>query len=272
MLAPLQTSGDKPPLFFVHGIRGVAFAVGSQFARLVGPDQPFYLINASGFDGQGPIIDSVPEMVLAYLKEIRAALPTGPLRVGGMCSGCMITLEIARALRQEGRKTGPAILLDPPVLPVGFEKRWDTIEVSPDLENRFLREVRVWLMSKRSDPDSDDLPFDARDPKRLRAAAAVATRTTIAFARHVPHEFSGPIHAIVSENRAPGFLHPQMPWRKLLTGPRIVHVLPWAHMELLQGGRSTVARLLKFMLDEDTWSENLTAAEMSPASIPAAHA
>jgi hypothetical protein len=48
-----------------------------------------------------------------------------------------------------------------------------------------------------------------------------------------------------------------MPWRKLLTGPRFVHVLPWGHMELFREGREAVARLLRFMLDEATTLETL---------------
>jgi thioesterase domain-containing protein len=267
MLVPLQTSGNKPPLFFVHGIRGIAFAVGPRFARLLGPDQPFYVINANGIDGQQPVLDDVPEMIAAYSQEIRKVWPTGPVRIGGMCSGGMVAIEIARGLRHEGRQTGPVILIDPPVLPVGYEHRPNTIDVSPELANRFLREVRVWLLQKISDPDdSENLPFNPRDHRQLQAAATVATRTTVAFAKYVPRPFSGSIHAILSENRASGFLHPQMPWRKLLPGPRVIHVVPWPHMELFQAGRQTVARLLKFMLDDDSWSENLALSQMPAAA------
>src|SRR5947208_10119340 len=118
MLVQLQTSGSKPPLFFVHGLRGIAFAVGSRFARMLGSDQPLYVVNANGMDGRQPTIDSVREMVLAYLQEIGEARLKG-FRVGGMCAGCFIAIEIARALQEEGRQTGPIILVDPPVIPVG---------------------------------------------------------------------------------------------------------------------------------------------------------
>ena len=85
MLVPFQTSGNKPPLFFVHGMRGIALAVRAQFARMLGPDQPVYVITANGMDGRKPIIENVPEMVAAYLQEIRQARPSGSLRIGGMC-------------------------------------------------------------------------------------------------------------------------------------------------------------------------------------------
>jgi thioesterase domain-containing protein len=251
MLVSLQTSGSRPPLFFVHGMRGIAFTVRSQFARMLGSDQPLYVITANGLDGRKPIIENVPEMVAAYLQEIRQARPSGPLRIGGMCGGCMLALEIARVLQSEGRETGPVILLDPPVLTPGYEKRQNTTDLGQDLATRFHQEVRRSLKGNMLDPDnSEELPFNPRDPTQMQLAVEVATRTTLALARHVPTPFSGPADVIVPEGRAPGFLHPEMPWRKLLPGLRVTHVLRWRHTELLRAGRKTVARLVKSMLEE----------------------
>src|SRR5437868_11720931 len=90
MLVPLQTLGSKPPLFFVHGLRGITFAVGPRFAAMLGPEQPLYVINANGMNGQGPFIENVHEMVTTYLQEIREAQPAGLVRIGGMCAGGLV--------------------------------------------------------------------------------------------------------------------------------------------------------------------------------------
>jgi len=271
MLVPLQVSGSKPPLFFVHGVRGFAFEVGARFARLLGPDQPLYVINANGMDGQQPVLEHVDEMVLTYLEEVRRAQSTGPVRIGGMCSGCMVAIEIARGLLDEGRQIGPVILVDPPVLTASYEKQSKTIDLSPEVQDRFVREVYHWFIKKklRRDDSEEDLPFDPRDPKQLHAAVMVATRTTVAFAKYVPRAFSGSVHVIVAKNRAPGFLHPQMPWHKLLSGPRVVHVVPWSHLELFRpgAGRKTVARLMKFILEEAPLSESLGVQEMQAGAL-----
>ena len=149
----------------------------------------------------------------------------------------MVAIEIARVLQSEGRETGPVILLDPPVLTPGYEKRQNRIDVDPELANRFHQDVRGLLVRKMLDPDnSEELPFDPRDPTQMHLAVEVATRTTLAFARYVPSPFSGPVDAIVAEGRAPGFLHPQMPWKKLLPGLRVTHVLHCYHTELLRPG------------------------------------
>jgi thioesterase domain-containing protein len=262
MLVSLQTSGSKAPLFFVHGMRGIAFAVGARFARMLGPDQPLFVINANGLDGRRPIIDHVQDMVLAYLQELREIRPAGPLRIGGMCAGCMVAIEIARELQREGRQTGPVVLVDPPILGAGYEKRQKSVEVSPELKNRFYREVHGRINERMMEPNCEDMPFDPRDPQQMQAAAEVAMRTTVAFARYVPQPFSGPAEAIVSEDRAIGFLHPKMPWHKLLPGPRVVHVLPCHHMELFGAGRKVVARLMKSVLDEDPASQSFTKRHM----------
>jgi thioesterase domain-containing protein len=271
MLVPLQTSGSKPPLFFVHGVRGFTFEVGPRFARMLGPDQPVYVINANGMDGQQPVIEHVDEMVLAYLQEIRRAQSTGPLRIGGMCSGGMVAIEIARALQDEGRQIGSVILVDPPVLTASYQKQSKAFDLTPEVQDRFVQEVYGWLLGKKLHPadGEEDLPFEPCDPKQLQSAVAVATRTTVAFAKYVPRPFSGAVHVIVTEKRAPGFLHPQMPWHKLLSGPRVVHVVPWSHMELFQpgAGRKTVARLMKFMLEEDAMPASLGVRKMRAGAV-----
>lgn len=265
MLLPVQTSGSKPPLFFVHGRRGIAISVGSRFAGMLGPDQPFYVINANGMDGRQPIIEHVPKMVAAYLREIRGARAKGAVRIGGMCAGGLVAIEIARALQGEGRQTGPVILVDPPVIPIGYERRKDTVDVRPELVERLYREICSQYLERLRNPnDYDDLPFNPHNPNQLHFAAVVAMRTSVAFARYVPRPFSGAAELIISRDRALGVLHPQMPWSKLF--PRSsVHVLPLPHMKLFWSGRETVARLMRSILEEEPGSERVVERRMAPA-------
>src|SRR5947199_7770383 len=108
MLVSIQTSGNKPPLLFVHGVHGVML-LGSAFASVLGPNQPLYIINANGIDERQAVIDNVQDMVLSYVDEIQAVCPAGPLRIGGMCSGCFAAVEIARSLQEKRRGIGAVI-------------------------------------------------------------------------------------------------------------------------------------------------------------------
>jgi thioesterase domain-containing protein len=190
-----------------------------------------------------------------------------------MCEGGLVAIEIAHGLQVEGRQTGPVMLVDPPVIPAGFEKRQNTIDVRPDLSERLYQEVRGRYLEKTSDPNEyDDLPFNPDDPTQLHLATTVAMRTMVAFARYIPRPFTGTAEVIVSEDRASGFLHPQMPWHKLLSGRRIVHVVPWLHHELFRKGRKTVARLMKSMLEEAPASESFVEVQTRRAAKPAREA
>jgi thioesterase domain-containing protein len=267
MLVPLQTSGRKPPLFFVHGLRGITFAVGPNFAHALGPDQPLYVINANGMDGRQPVIDDVDEMATTYFGEIQRAWPTGPLRVGGMCTGCIIAVEIARRLQQIGRQTGSVILADPPPVPPGYNKLRNSEDPSnPPVAERLYRETRGRFLEKAARA-YDDLPFDPDDPDQLHAAIVAGVATLVAFAKYVPTAYSGPIETIISIERASPFFHPLSPWGDLLPVPQVVYVLPWPHMELFGAGRKTVARLMRSMLEEEPTSERRIERAAQPAPL-----
>jgi thioesterase domain-containing protein len=53
MLLPIQTSGDEPPLFFVHSLHGV-MPLGPSFAAMFGSEQPLCAIHADGIEGRSP--------------------------------------------------------------------------------------------------------------------------------------------------------------------------------------------------------------------------
>ena len=249
MLVPVQTSGEKPPLFFMHGLRGVMM-LGLSFARVLGPDHPLYAIHANGIDGRQPVIDNMRDMVRAYVEQIQEARPTGPIRIGGMCEGTVATIEVARELQKRGRQIGPVILLDPAPMPSGYNKENHIVDPwQPAIARQLYAQARRELLDFASRADND-MHFDPSDPQQVHYAVLAGLGSQIAIYRHVPAPFSAPAQLILSAERAVRFFHPQMPWHRLLPGPRMVHVVPWDHMELFRSGRETVVRLLKFVLDE----------------------
>jgi thioesterase domain-containing protein len=265
MLVPVQTSGNKPPLFFVHGLHGV-MTLGRTLARVLGPDRPIYAIHASGIDGRRPAIDNVRDMVSAYAKEIHGARPMGPILIGGMCSGTLAAIEVARELQQRGRQVGPVFLADPPPLSPGYNKQsFARNPVEPQVARQLYQAVHNALLKQASRP-YNDMPFDAKDADELHVAALAGVGSLLALNRHIPIPFPGPVALILSDQGvAAGFFHPQMPWDELLPGPRVMHVLPWDHEELFQLGREQVARALNFMLEETPVFEAIAESQMEPS-------
>ena len=255
MLVPIQPSGTKPPLFFIHGLHGV-MPLGRIFADGLGSDQPIYAIHANGIDGRQPVLDDLRKMVTAYVHEIEAVRPTRPIVIGGMCDGTLAAIEVTRQLQKKGRQVGPLILADPTPVPRQVVRHGVDAR-RPEVARQLYQRVSANLLAYASRP-YNEMPFDSSDPEQVHRATLAGVGTLVALAGFLPTPFSGPVQMIASAQRAASLFHPQMPWHKLLTGPRTALVLPWNHTQLFRSGRTTVAHALKFMLEDGPTLETVT--------------
>jgi len=259
MLVPINRTGSKPPLFFIHGANGI-MPVGGLFSRILGSDYPFYVINAKGFDGSPPH-RTFEEMVQAYYEYIVQTAPSGPVVVAAMCWGTLIGIDVARKLLSDGRELGPLILFDPPRNPFGGhasmqDASWgggqaaisdDTSD--PEVARQLYNYARGVMMTHASVP-YNEMPFDARDPKQLDTATRTGIACTTALSRYAnPTPFFGAVELIINVNVAQFFFGRQMPWQKLLPNPHPTHVYPYGHMEWFRAHRFNTGRLLKFILE-----------------------
>ena len=108
-LVAIQPSGTKPPFFAVPGVGGNVL-VFAQLSRLLGPDQPFYGLQARGLDGMRRPFTSVPEMATHYIQEIKSVRPVGPYLIGGTCTGGVVAYEMAQQLSARGEWVVLAIM------------------------------------------------------------------------------------------------------------------------------------------------------------------
>jgi pimeloyl-ACP methyl ester carboxylesterase len=113
-VVPVQVSGYKRPFFYLHGdyIYGAFYC--SALARLLGPEQPFYILEPYKFDAERSI-PSFEEVAADYIQSLRAIQPEGPYFLGGWCAGGLIAHEIARQLRAGGQKVDLLVLMDPAI-------------------------------------------------------------------------------------------------------------------------------------------------------------
>ena len=100
-LVAIQPTGTATPIFMVPGVGGNVL-IFSQLAKLLGPDQPFYGLQARGLDGREAPFTSVPEMASHCVREIYQHHPRGPYILAGACTGGLIAYEIAQQLTAEG--------------------------------------------------------------------------------------------------------------------------------------------------------------------------
>jgi thioesterase domain-containing protein len=107
----VQTAGDRPPVYFLHGdIIGGGF-YARDVSRLLGTNQPFYVLPPVEIPASE--LSTVEAMAAKHLKDLRAHRPHGPYLLGGFCIGALVAYEMARHLRDSGEEVPLVILIDP---------------------------------------------------------------------------------------------------------------------------------------------------------------
>lgn len=110
-LVTIQKGGGRPPLFCVHPVGGNVIRY-QKLAYELGPDQPFYGLQAKGVDGKSEPLTNVEDIAAHYIEAIRNFKPEGPYMVGGLSNGGVIAFEMARQLEKMGEKVALLILFD----------------------------------------------------------------------------------------------------------------------------------------------------------------
>jgi thioesterase domain-containing protein len=110
-LVAIQAEGCKPPFFCVHAAGGNVLNY-RDLARHLGPDQPFYGLQAQGMDGVQPFHTRIEDMAADYVKAIQTVQPEGPYFLGGFCMGGSIAYEMAQQLNSKGEKVALLILME----------------------------------------------------------------------------------------------------------------------------------------------------------------
>ena len=118
-LVVLQGGGTQRPFFCIHAAGGNVLEY-YDLARHLGPDQPFYGLQAKGLDGKEEPHTSIHDMAAHYLKEMREVQPEGPYFIGGRSSGGTIAFEMACQLKAAGEEVALLALLD--TYPAGYFK------------------------------------------------------------------------------------------------------------------------------------------------------
>jgi amino acid adenylation domain-containing protein len=124
-LVAIQQEGTKTPFFCVHPGGGNVLCY-TTLAYHLGPERPFYGLQARGREeGEEPLTE-VAEMAALYLDAIRRVQPHGPYLLGGWSSGGLVAYEMAQRLTAAGEKVDVLALLD-----VGL---WSASSVLDDAE------------------------------------------------------------------------------------------------------------------------------------------
>ncbi|RKG93727.1 non-ribosomal peptide synthetase, partial [Corallococcus carmarthensis] len=158
-----EGTGRAPPFFCVHPVGGNVLAY-SELARRLGPDQPFYGLQARGLDGEGEPLDTVEALAASYVRVVRGVQPHGPYHLGGWSLGGVIAYEMAHQLREAGEAVELVAMIDSYVP-----------QTVPDTEPNLDRTLAVGMFAQDLMGVSlADLDVDTAELATLEPEAALA--------------------------------------------------------------------------------------------------
>lgn len=139
-LVVINGGGTQRPFFCIHAAGGNVLEY-YDLARHLGPDQPFYGLQAQGLDGKEEPHTTIREMAAHYIKEMRDVQPEGPYFIGGRSSGGTIAFEMACQLKAAGEEVALLALLD--TYPAGYFKLLPHGKASRGRMQQMLERVRA---------------------------------------------------------------------------------------------------------------------------------
>ena len=110
-LVPMRPSGNGVPIFMFHSVGGNVL----NYARLVGgfdSSHPVYGFQSKGVDGFTKMDNSIEQMAMSYINELKLVQPHGPYILCGGSMGGSIAIEVAIQLKKRGDKILKLIMLD----------------------------------------------------------------------------------------------------------------------------------------------------------------
>ncbi len=111
VVLPLRSLGNQPPLFCIHPAGGLGWCY-TGLMRYIDRQYPIYSLQARCIDTSGPLPQTIEEMALDYVEQIRQIQPIGPYQLMGWSLGGLIAFEAACLLQKEGEQVTFLALLD----------------------------------------------------------------------------------------------------------------------------------------------------------------
>ncbi|WP_279576437.1 non-ribosomal peptide synthase/polyketide synthase [Actinomadura nitritigenes] len=131
--------GPSPALFVVHtGLGGV-----TEFTELARSlDRRVLGLQARGLVDDRAPLETVEEMAVAYLADVRAAQPAGPYLFAGWSMGCYVAMEMARKAKEAGLEVAGVFMAGPPNNDPGRPRRRPIDRPARRLLDRIDRALR----------------------------------------------------------------------------------------------------------------------------------
>ena len=244
-LVAIQRKGSRPTFFCIHDAGGHVL-IYRDLSRRLGQDQPFYGLQAQGFDGELPNLVTIEEMAALYVKEIRRIQPHGPYYLGGYGMGGTTALEMAQQLHALGQETALLALFDTmnwsSILPASLWRETYHFAQRAGFHgmNFFLLDFQgkvKYFKEKFKALRSRSYPWRAMLPGRFAKERSESSGKSVALARiraandrailtYIPRAYPGKITDFRPMVQYARYSSPELKWRQLAHGGQEIMSLP----------------------------------------------
>ena len=240
-LVEIQADGSRPPVFFVHPSGGSVHWY-ADLARHLGPDQPFFGLQAQGLYGDQELHTRIEDMAAYYVAAMRESRPDGPYLLGSWSMGVAVAFEMAQQLHAQGQEVALLALLDQgPTLPT--EEPEDDAAYLMDVFGKHLplslehlrqlgpdeQVAHVWEEARKANWIYPDITL----PQFHHFVHILRTHTE-AWRKYEPRVYPGHITLFrASEQPGDGPLEPDLGWGRLASGGVEVYEVPGDHLSMI---------------------------------------
>lgn len=242
-LVPIRASGNRPPLYCVHGLGGhiIPFL---RLANHLGPDQPVYGLQAIAVDGNGNPERTLEEIAARYLGEIEEVQPSGPYYLAGFSFGGFAAYEMARQLAMRGKPVALLAILDTQAGTLSGFRRSMTTYKRFHFQARSLAERLSYRLSglaggyQRDGAPAATAPSDqqevimgeVREEEVPEHLMEIMKANRLALRNYVPKGYAGKI-TVFKSTHGQGINYG---WDELTSGPVEYYAVPGTHRGILQ--------------------------------------
>ena len=247
-LLAIRKQGSQPPLFIVPMADGNPLAYAS-LARFLGSDQPVYVFQYAGLEGDGSPMERVEKIAEYFLAELRKIQPRGPYRFAGFCLGGIVAYEMAQQLVARGEEAPHLALVETwhpssirptrgapaAVRPLLFFARamgrhlGEMVKLPVSQGIRYFREKGVLLREMLFYRDV------YRGDRRKRYRDSVFEANYRAGSRYLPAPYAGSAHLFLANDKfVETVADTRLVWRELIENCIVVPNPVGDSMDLLQ--------------------------------------
>ena len=263
-LVPIKPSGNKMPVYFIHGV-GLNVMNFADLAMYLDKEQPVFGIQALGLGGKFPPVTTISEIAKIYVSEIIEHNPNGPYALAGYSLGGFIATEMRKQFEALNKEVSVLAIIDTyadytddflTMLPKKLDRhirKWIDLGISfiRNPNKTIQKQKSIYLEDKQYRYDAIKLAKESGDQEFYKLMKYIRSTYYDSYRKSKMEPFNGFVHLF----RATECLHytddkVYLGWRKYALKGMKEFLIPGDHRTmLLKPNVEVFAKALQEVLD-----------------------